>query len=96
MSAQFAKDPVSYFAPVNISEASPSVFAPSNTGIVGKGLRAVARSFSAMMQRRAVIGELSALSDHELADIGLSRVDIPRVFDRAFVAARSMPNAARF
>ena len=95
MSAHFAKDQVSYFAPVNISEASPSVFAPSNAGIVGKGLRAIAKSFSAMMERRAVIGELSSLSDHELADIGLTRADIPRVFDRAFVAARSMPHAAR-
>lgn len=37
-------------------------------------------------RRRAVIDELSMLSDHELSDIGLTRADLPRVFDPAFVA----------
>jgi uncharacterized protein YjiS (DUF1127 family) len=41
-----------------------------------------------MPRRRAVINELDALSDHELADIGLARVDVPRVFDRDFVSSR--------
>lgn len=42
-----------------------------------------------LRQRRAVLAELNMLNDHELADIGLSRVDLPRVFDPAFAAARS-------
>ncbi len=39
--------------------------------------------------RRAVIDELSMLSDHELSDIGLSRSDLPRVFDPSFAAEHS-------
>jgi len=35
-----------------------------------------------------VLDELSALSDHELADIGLSRTGISRVFDPAFAYNR--------
>lgn len=30
--------------------------------------------------------EMAMLSDRELADIGLSRVDLPRVFDPTFAA----------
>lgn len=39
-------------------------------------------------RRRAVINELGALTDHELADIGLARGDLARVFDRDFATAR--------
>jgi uncharacterized protein YjiS (DUF1127 family) len=44
-------------------------------------------------KRRAVLDELGMLSDHELADIGLSRVDLPRVFDPAFAADREAQRA---
>jgi len=40
-----------------------------------------------------VLDELGMLSDHELADIGLSRVDLPRVFDPAFAADREAQRA---
>jgi uncharacterized protein YjiS (DUF1127 family) len=39
-------------------------------------------------RRRALLDELSTLSDHELADIGLSRAELGMVFDPAFVAQR--------
>jgi uncharacterized protein YjiS (DUF1127 family) len=42
-----------------------------------------------MPRRRALLNELSALSDHELADIGLSRADLPRVFDPTFARQRA-------
>ena len=42
-----------------------------------------------MPKRRAVLDELNMLSDHELADIGLNRSELPRVFDPSFVAERN-------
>jgi uncharacterized protein YjiS (DUF1127 family) len=40
-------------------------------------------------RRQAVLFELSALSDHELSDIGLVRTDLSRVFDPAFYNSRN-------
>jgi uncharacterized protein YjiS (DUF1127 family) len=37
-------------------------------------------------QRRQVAVELTLMTDHELADIGLSRADLSRVFDPDFAA----------
>ena len=42
----------------------------------------------AMPRRRAVLDELSSLSDRELADIGLNRNELSCVFDALFVEAR--------
>lgn len=41
-----------------------------------------------MFRRRVVLRELSGLSDRELADIGLARAELHRVFDPAFVPSR--------
>lgn len=95
MTAQFAKDQVSFFAPSNLSETTPSVFAPPFENGFAKGLRGAATWLSEMFNRRAVMSELAMLSDHELSDIGLTRVDIPRVFDRSFATTRATPSAAR-
>ena len=55
-------------------------------------LRARFRQFAAYLrslpQRRAVMNELASLSDRELADIGLHRAEMGRVFDPKFVEAR--------
>ena len=95
MTAQYAKDQVSFMTAVTLSAASPAVFAPTDETTVGTRLGAAVKWFSNLLQRRAVLDELGSLSDHELTDIGLTRSDIPRVFDRAFVAQRSTPRAAR-
>jgi uncharacterized protein YjiS (DUF1127 family) len=64
------------------------VYAPKSEGSVVSALRGAASWVAGALKRRAVINELSMLSDHELADIGLSRADIPNVFDRSFAASR--------
>ena len=48
---------------------------------IGSWFRNIFRAIAEFPSRRRVMDELSSLSDRELADIGLSRADIPRVFD---------------
>jgi uncharacterized protein YjiS (DUF1127 family) len=56
-------------------------------------LAAAKHSFLAWLQqwrhRRQVVAELALMSDRELSDIGLSRADLPRVFDPGFAAAHA-------
>jgi uncharacterized protein YjiS (DUF1127 family) len=52
-------------------------------------LRAALRWIAEIPKRQAVMDELSMLSDHELADIGLNRTELRYVFDPAFAADRA-------
>ena len=74
------------FLPATDSRATA---APRRPGRLGARLMAAALWLVQMPRRRAVLDELARLSDHELADIGLTRCDLPRVFDPAFVACRN-------
>ncbi|WP_200845395.1 DUF1127 domain-containing protein [Roseomonas sp. 18066] len=67
---------------------------------IGQWIRkAATTAFRAVIEfprRRRIYDELSMLSDRELADIGLNRGDIPRVFEekfeaRAKLAANGLP-----
>ncbi len=66
--------------------ASPGLFARLS-GIVGW--------IAAFPRRQAVMAELAELSDHELADIGLVRSDLGRVFDANFAASRARSQIGR-
>jgi uncharacterized protein YjiS (DUF1127 family) len=48
-----------------------------------RGFSALFAAFRAWRERQAAIAELEMMSDHELADIGLNRADVHRVFDDA-------------
>ena len=50
-----------------------------------QGLRGIFARIAASFERRRAIAELRALTDRELADIGLHRSDIPYVFTRQAV-----------
>ena len=50
---------------------------------LGKGLKAVAYAVEGWRQRRATYGELTALDDRLLADIGIQRADIPAIAEGA-------------
>lgn len=43
---------------------------------------------AAFFEREATFDELARMTDRELADIGLARSDVSRVYDPAFLAAR--------
>ena len=55
---------------------------------VARAASAPVRWAAAYAERRRVMNELAQMSDRELADLGISRYDIPRVFDPAFAAER--------
>jgi uncharacterized protein YjiS (DUF1127 family) len=42
----------------------------------------LAQAFANMRERARAMRELSAMSDAELQDIGLTRSDLPRLFDK--------------
>ena len=77
----------------HISGFSPTV-AAARTGSPTSLLRQAVEAVIGWPQRRAVRAELAALSDRELADVGLSRGDLPHVFDAGFARARVMGRSA--
>jgi uncharacterized protein YjiS (DUF1127 family) len=48
------------------------------------GLRALMAGFRAWREKQAAMAEMSVMSDRELADIGLTRSDLSRVFNDNF------------
>ena len=73
-------DSLTYRAP----DAAPR---PAATGLFAR-LRAAVTRLATLPQRRAVMDELSLLTDRELADIGLNRNELGRVFDPRFAESR--------
>ena len=62
---------------------------PASRGLlrqIGDGLASVAQSIRNWADRQATLSEMGMMSDRELSDIGLTRADVPRVFDADFVA----------
>jgi uncharacterized protein YjiS (DUF1127 family) len=88
MSARFAKDQMSFVMPSSFSTAQ-TVWAARRPAGLASRIAAMVQWLAELPRRRAVIEELSALSDHELADIGLTRGEVGRVFDSAFAAERN-------
>lgn len=66
---------------------------------IRKTVTGVFRAVVEYPRRRRVYDELTMLTDRELADIGLSRGDIPRIFEEEFVSrektAANAPTTAR-
>jgi len=86
MSAPFTKGGLRFTVSDQMSVAGAAPV--TRPGLTAR-LRAALHFILELPYRRAVYRELEALSDHELADIALSRCDIRRVFDPRFLAERS-------
>ena len=93
MSNRIAKEEMALMMPGSIGHyfkddlSEMPATAPRGPGLfarIASGLAYIA----AMPRRRAVLNELYSLSAHELADIGLTRAELPMVFDADFVASR--------
>ena len=71
-------------------DATPdSVARPAPRGLlrrIGDGLASLVQGVKTWSSRHATLSEMEQMSDRELADIGLTRVDVPRVFDPEFVS----------
>lgn len=97
MNAQVKKEEIALLLPnsLTIGDAEATRNASFRSSVAPRpGLFArIAGWLREMPRRHAVLEELNALSDRELADIGLTRADIGHVFDTDFADrhARGMP-----
>jgi uncharacterized protein YjiS (DUF1127 family) len=62
-----------------LSRAEALVFARETPAVAAERNVSLLENFRSWRERRAAEAELNALSDRNLADIGLRREDIPRV-----------------
>jgi uncharacterized protein YjiS (DUF1127 family) len=93
MSTRIAKEEMARMMPNSIGHyfkedaAETPVVIQSRPGIFARIANAVTYILE-IPHRRAVMNELYSLSPHELADIGLTRAELPMVFDADFAASR--------
>jgi len=90
MNMRVAKEEISLLMPTSLSHyADEPRFAVESTGTgFFTKLRAALHWVAELPERHAVLMELNDMSERELADIGLQRAELSRVFDPAFKPRR--------
>lgn len=68
--------------------------APASRSLLQR-ISSLGSALLARWHRRQVLDELSSLGDRELADIGLNRAELGRVFDKRFAESRRGSYAQR-
>ena len=72
------------YDPTPLTAARPS---PRGLGrSLADGLAFLVSKVTAWASKQVTLAEMDSMSDRELADIGLNRADVPRVFENEFVA----------
>jgi len=92
MNARVAKEEIALLMPTTLASYADTAYAAPAETTPNAFARAIAWLLD-LPRRRAVLSELSMLSDHELADIGLTRSELSRVFDPEFAARRGKNRA---
>ena len=90
MNAPLTKQQMSLLMSDSLTHREPGVEAtprPAGGGRLAR-LRAALAAQASRPPRRGVLEELSLLTDRELADIGLNRNELGRVFDPRFAKSR--------
>ena len=90
MSAHVANDGMTFLVP----GSSGATTSPRRFRAVAGRIGAAVTWLVGLPRRQAVLEDLGRLSERELADIGLSRSDLPRIFDPAFVTSRNLARRA--
>lgn len=90
MAAHIANDSIAFLLP----GGSRTTSVPRRGRVFAGRITAAVKWLAQLPRRRAVLAELGRLSDRDLADIGLSRSDLPRVFDPAFATSRNFARRA--
>jgi len=85
---------LSYHSTWDDADYAP-VLPPRREGWVARAAGTAKTWLTHMAERRRVMNELSALPDRDLADLGLTRYDIQRVFDKDFAAEHAARGAGR-
>ena len=88
MTAHVSKEQLGLMLPGTMSlyvQDAPDYLEAPPPGLFARLLSAV----SGWVSRRTEMEEVASLSDAQLADIGISRSEIPLVFDNAFAARRN-------
>ena len=89
MNAPLAKDQLALLMSDSLTYRPTDAVRPTLWQSVKGSLSAAVQSLRDMPRRQAVLNELSTLTDRELADIGLHRSELGRVFDPRFAQARA-------
>lgn len=90
MNAPLTKEQIALLMSGTVTHRTPAVETthPAAPNLFARMKLAAARLME-LPRRRAVLDELSTLTDRELADIGLNRAELGQVFDPRFAAARA-------
>ena len=92
--ALLMSDSLTYRSPVVEGTDGTIADAPPVSRNLAQRIGSFFNALIAMPRRRAVLDELASLSDRELADIGLNRGELSRVFDPQFAEARKRKSAS--
>ncbi len=82
-------DSLTYRSPAGAGmDGADTTSRPQRPGGLTQWIGRAVAAIAAMPRRQAVLRELAQMSDRELADIGLNRAELARVFDPKFNQAR--------